>query len=113
MGCRVPVDDLDGPPTAVALVQQGVVALRELVLLPEGTQGEQALQALIEVAEDRGQGQAVQALQLSGGGNIVHLLRVSKDVVQVLECAYGMGQTESAALLDLGMQWNVYMGNFQ
>ena len=54
--CQLPVDNLDWPPAAVALVQEGVVARCELVLLPEGTQGEQALQALIEVAKDGGQG---------------------------------------------------------
>lgn len=49
---HTPVDNLDGPPTPVALVQQRLVALGELVLLPEGPQGEQPLQALIEVAKD-------------------------------------------------------------
>ena len=41
-----------------------MVALRELVLLAEGPQGEQPLQALIEVAKNGGQSQAVQPLQL-------------------------------------------------
>lgn len=68
-----PVDDLDGPPAAVALVQEGVVASGELILLPEGAKGEQTLQALIEVAKDGGQGQTVQPLQLPRGCNVVHL----------------------------------------
>lgn len=51
-----------------------MVARGELVLLPEGAQGEQPLQALVEVAKDGGQGQAVQSLQLPRRGNIVHLL---------------------------------------
>lgn len=54
-----PVDDLDGPPAAVALVQESMVARCELLLLSKRTQSEQALQALIEVAEDGGQGQTV------------------------------------------------------
>ena len=50
-----------------------MVARCELVLLPEGAQREQALQALIEVAKDGGQGQTVQPLQLPRGCNVVHL----------------------------------------
>ena len=49
---RAPVDNLYGPPAAVALVQQSLIALCELVLLPEGAQREQPLQALIEIAKD-------------------------------------------------------------
>ncbi len=49
---HTPVDDLYGPPAAVAFVQQSLVTLCELVLLPEGAQRKQPLQALIEVAKD-------------------------------------------------------------
>lgn len=50
----MPVDHLDWPPTSVALIKQGLIASRELILLAEGPQREQALQTLIEVAKNGG-----------------------------------------------------------
>ena len=50
---------LDGPPHPVAVIQEAVVPLHELVLLAESAQGQQALQALVEVAKNGGEGQAV------------------------------------------------------
>eukprot|EP00983_Pelagomonas_calceolata_P079973 1154939-Pelagomonas_calceolata.AAC.4 len=54
------------------------VLLQEHGLLPEGPDGDQAVQRLRVVLEDGAEGQRVQALQLSAAGNVHRLHRESK-----------------------------------
>ncbi len=61
---------LHGPPSSIALVNQPLVLLTKLLLLPERSQCDQARQRLTELAEDGGQGNGVQPFQLPIGGYI-------------------------------------------
>ncbi len=61
---------LHGPPSSIALVNQALVLLTKLLLLPERSQCDQARQRLTELAEDGGQGDGIQAFQLPVGGYI-------------------------------------------
>ncbi len=61
---------LHGPPSPIALVNQPLVLLTKLLLLPEGSQCDQARQRLTELAEDGGQSNGIQPFQLPVGGYI-------------------------------------------
>jgi hypothetical protein len=64
---------LNDPIDAIAVIELAVIHLGEEGLLSEGSQGEQAGQALAEMAEDGGHGQGIQPLQLPGRCNVKQL----------------------------------------